>query len=417
MQPPHFPPHTPRRPGAPTALAGLRVVDFSRMIAGPWCSLALADLGAEVIKIEAPDGDDSRNYQPRVGAEESAFYLSTNRNKKGMQLDLKHPDGLRVASELIARCDIVLENFSNGVMDRLGLGYETLSARLPRLIYCSVSGYGRDDRSEIPRRGYDAMFQAETGFMSMTGEPDRQAMRSPIPIMDLSAAMTATNAILAAVIARDRIGQGQHIDLAMFDVGIGLLSVIGAVYLAGAGEPIREGNRSAQTAPSDFYDTATGPIFITCGNDRLFQRLAREALGRPDLAEDPDFIQSAARLRNREKLTRILEELFKADTQENWVRRLGLAGIPVAPMRTMSEAYHSADARRRALVSQIPHPTLGTVANVRSPYQLSVTPPVDPIAAPTLGQHTDEILRDVLGYSTQQIGALHASGACGPAAG
>ncbi len=410
---PNFPSHIPRPPGAPTALVTLRVVDFTRMIAGPWCSLALADLGADVIKIEGLSGDDSRYYQPSVGEGESAFYLSTNRNKKSIALDLKCSEGMRVTSELIAKSDILIENFSNGVMDRLGLGYAELSARYPRLIYCSISGYGRDDPSSVARRGYDAMFQAETGFMSMTGEADGPAMRSPIPIMDLSAAMTATNAILAAVIARDRIGVGQHIDLAMFDVGIGLLSVIGAVYLAGAGEPVREGNRSAQTAPSDLYDTASGAVFITCGNDRLFRRLAEEALARPDLLLEPDFADSASRLRNREKLTGVLREIFKSDTQESWIKRLTGAGIPVAPVRGISDAYHSSDAQRRALVTNISHPSLGTVANVRPPYRMSMTPPVDPIAAPTLGQHTNEILHDILGYSEEVIVELRAAGAFG----
>ena len=412
MTAPAFPPPVPRPAGAPLALEGLRVADFSRMMAGPWCSLALADLGAEVIKVEGPGGDDSRNYQPRIGGE-SAFYLSANRNKRGVVLDLKHPDGRRAARDLVARSDILLENFSNGVMDRLGLGYAELCEEQPQLIYCSVSGYGRDDPSPVARRGYDAMFQAETGFMAMTGEPDGDPMRTTIPMMDLGSAMVATNAILAAVIARERLGRGQHLDLALFDVGLGLLSLFGMPWLIGAEEPVREGNRSSQTAPSDLYPTADGAIFVTCGNDRLYRRLTGEAMGRPDLRDDPDFATNARRLRHRGRLTGLLREAFATAGRETWIARLTAAGVPVAPVRTMSEAYRSADAGRRGLVGRIPHPSLGTVPNVAGPYRMGLTPQADPVAAPTLGQHTEAVLREVLGYDAARVAALLRSGACG----
>ena len=409
---PEFPPHRPRPAGAPTALGGLRVADFSRMMAGPWCSLALADLGAEVIKIESLEGDDSRFYQPRVGGNESAFYLSTNRNKQSLALDLKHPGGLRAAREIIARSDIVLENFSTGVMQRLGLDYASVSVGNPRLIYCSVTGYGGDDPAPVARRGYDAMFQAETGFMSMTGEPEGPPMRTAIPVMDMGSAMVATNAILAAIVARERLGVGQHIDLALFDVGLGLLSMFGMAWLVGGEEPVREGNRSSQTAPSDLYQTADAPIFITCGNDRVFRRLATEALRRPDLPDDPDFASNLQRIRNRAKLTEVMRAIFATATQAEWIARLTAAGVPVAPVRRMSEAYRSPDAVRRDLVSAIPHPTLGRVANVRPPYRMSVTPVVDPVAAPLLGQHTEAVLSAVLGWNADEIAALRDAGAC-----
>lgn len=405
MPAPKFLPPRPRPAGAPKALEGIKVVDFSRMIAGPWCSLALADLGAEVIKIESLDGDDSRNYQPKVGPHESAFYLCTNRNKKSISLDLKQADGVRIARELIARSDVLLENFSNGVMERLGLGYASLAAEHPRLIYCSVSGYGRDDPAGVSRRGYDAMFQAESGFMSMTGEPSGSPMRTTIPVIDLASAMNATNAVLAAIIARDRLGRGQHIDIALFDVAVEMLSVFGSVFLASGEEPVREGNRSSQTAPSDVYQASDGAIFITCGNDRLFVRLA-EALNRPDLAEDQRFSKAASRLQHRDELTRVLNEAFSGDTRESWFRRLSAAGVPAAPVRTMSEAYLSPDAKRRELVSEIPHPTLGSIPQVRSSLRLSLTPPVDPVAPPSLGQHSEQILRETLGYSEQDISRL-----------
>ena len=303
---PELPPHRPRPAGAPLALEGMRVIDFTRMLAGPYATQQLADFGAEVIKIETPvKGDDARHYTTTALAGECAFYLSTNRNKKSLTLDLKTEAGREVARKLIAGADVVVENFTNGVMERFGLDYASVSAGNPRLIYCSISGFGRDEVAEVSRRSYDAMAQAASGFMSLTGEPGGMPMRTTVPIMDTATAMTATSAVLAAVVARERLGRGQHLEVALIDVAMACLTMYGMAYLVSGEEMQRNGNRAPQTAPSDAYATSTGPIFLTCGNDALFRRLA-DAIGQPELAHDPQFLTNPLRVRNNGRLTDIL---------------------------------------------------------------------------------------------------------------
>ena len=308
---PPLPPHRPRPAGAPLALEGLRIIDFTRMLAGPYSTQQLADFGADVIKVETPlTGDDSRHYTTTSLAGECAFYLSTNRNKKSITLGLKTDAGREVALALIAGADIVMENFTNGVMERFGLDYPTVSANHPRLIYCSISGYGRDEASAISRRSYDAMAQAASGFMSLTGEPDRLPMRTTVPMMDTATAMTTTSAVLAAVVARERLGRGQYVEVALIDVAIACLTMYGMAYLVSGEEMVRNANRAPQTAPSDAYATADGPIFLTCGNDRSFRRLAIDALEMPGLADDPAFASNADRVRNNVRLTDVLSKVF-----------------------------------------------------------------------------------------------------------
>ncbi len=412
------PPPADRPRNAPSALSGLRVLDFSRMLAGPYSTQELADLGAEVIKVETPvAGDDSRHYMTSGAGGECAFYLSTNRNKKSIELDLKNAAGRNVAVALAAKSDIVVENFSNGVMERFGLGYETLSRDNPRLIYCSISGYGRDDGSAVPRRGYDAMFQAASGFMSMTGEAARSPMRTTVPVIDIASAMTATSAILAALVARERLGVGQFVEVALIDVAVSLLSMYGMSYLVDGQAIGRNGNRSPQTAPSDVYQTADEPLFITCGNDNLFRRMTAQAMGRADLADNPDYASNALRVRHEPALTRTLQAIFATAACDAWLARLSAAGVPCAPVNNLEQAFASADVVRRQLVGTIPHPTAGTVPVLRSPIRMSVTPPVHPLAPPLLGQHTDELVRELLGWQVQDIEAARSAGAFGkPAA-
>jgi crotonobetainyl-CoA:carnitine CoA-transferase CaiB-like acyl-CoA transferase len=413
---PDLPPHQPRPAGAPLALEGLRVIDFTRMLSGPYSTQQLADLGAEVIKIETPvKGDDSRHYTTTALAGECAFYLSTNRNKKSVTLDLKTEAGREVARELIAGADIVMENYTNGVMERFGLDYPTVSASHPRLIYCSISGWGRDDVSETSRRSYDAIAQAASGFMSLTGEPDGLPMRTTVPILDTATAMTATGAVLAAVVARERLGRGQYVEVALVDVALACLTMYGMAYLVSGEEMQRNGNRAPQTAPSDAYATATGPIFLTCGNDSLFRRLA-EAIGQPELAEDPQFRSNTLRVQHEPRLTGILRRALAGDTQAHWVDRLSRAGVPVAPVNSIPQAYASADVSRRGLLSGIPHPTAGTMPNVAAPMRLSLTPAADPVAPPLLGQHNEEVFGGVLGYDASRVAQLRSRGAFGPAA-
>lgn len=410
-----FPEYIQRPAGSPSALEGLRVIDFTQMLAGPYSTQELADLGADVIKVEVPvKGDDSRHYTTTALAGECAFYLSTNRNKRSLTLDLKTDAGRELALSLIADADIVVENFSNGVMDRLGLGYDAVSNLNPRLIYCSISGYGRDDQAAVARRGYDAMFQACSGFMSLTGDADRLPMRTTVPIIDTATAMTATSAILAAVIARYRLGKGQFIEVALLDVAMACLTMYGMAHLVSGKDIGRNGNRAPQTAPSDVYQTQTGALFLTCGNQTLFRRMCVDGFGQPDLVEDPAFATNSDRVHNIERLTAILTAIFASDTRDHWIARLSGIGVPVAPVATIGEAVVSPDVTNRNIVTEIPHPKAGLVPNIRSPYRMSLTPCADAVAAPLLGQHNDEILADVLGLDGETIDKYVRNGAFGP---
>lgn len=395
-------------------LAGLRVLDFTQMLSGPYATQQLGDLGAEVIKVEAPVvGDDSRHYTTTSLAGECAFYLSTNRNKRSIELDLKSPAGRRIAQELATKADVVVENFSNGVADRLGIGYTQLSTLNPRLVYCSVSGYGRDDPAPIPRRAYDGMIQACSGFMSLTGYADRPPLRSSIPMLDVATALTACSAILAALRARDQHGTGQQIEVALLDVGMSVLTLFGMAALVSGQDLKPQGNRAPQTAPSDVYETTDGLIFVTCGNNRLFRRLAVDALGRRELADDPEFASNAERVAHIGRLTELLTESFSTQPRAYWVEKLSSVGVPVAPILTMTEAFETPDVRRREIIQQIPHPTAGQVPTIRSPILMDRTPVVTPSAPPLLGQHTAEILTSVLDWAPEEISKAETDGAFG----
>src|ERR1019366_5310338 len=308
---PTLSPPKPRPHGAPLALAGIRVADFSHFIAGPLCSMILADLGAEVIKIEKADGgDDFRRIRPPVTEQEGAPYLWANRNKKSIALDLTQPEARRIARAIIDRSDVVLENFSTGVMAKFGLDYETVAAANPRLVYASVSAYGRDGPLR-DRLGFDPITQAESGFMSMNGEPDRVALRAGPSIMDMSTAMMTTNAVLAALFARERLGCGQFIESALFDTAVTMVGFHAMNYLVSGDEPTRFGNNSRDTVPTAALETADGPIFVACANDRTWQRMAVRVLERPDLAEHPDYAKTRERTRNRYALMVIVSDALK----------------------------------------------------------------------------------------------------------
>lgn len=412
-QRPKFPAYTPRAAGAPNALEGIRVADFTRMLAGPYCTQQLVDLGAEVIKIEAPGtGDDARNYTATALDGESALYLSTNRNKKSIVLDLKNESGAAIARDIIAQSDVLVENFSTGIMKRFGLDYETVREINPKIIYCAISGYGLDDDAETPRRGYDAMFQASSGFMSLTG-PAESPYRTTVPIADIASGMFAASAVLGALIARGRTGEGQFIEVALFDAAANLLTLYGMSYLISGEDTPRYGNRSAQTAPSDVYQASDGPIFITCGNQRLFRRLCVEALDREDLFDDPRYASNFDRVRNIEPLTATLNEAFSKQTRQHWVDLLTRLGIPVTAIATVSEALTSGDAVRRNLIASIPHPRSGDVPTIRSAMRLSGTPVVDPVAPPVLNAQAEEVLLGMLGYDESRVEQLRAAGAFG----
>ncbi len=409
---PQLPDRVPRTRGAPTALDGLLVVDFTRVVAGPACTQTLADFGAEVIKIENPDGgDDTRHYEHADLAGESAAFVSLNRNKRGVALDLAKREGCGIARELIARADVVVENFSSGVMKKYGLDHASVAPGNPRLIYCSISAYGRQGPF-ASRPGFDPITQAESGFMSLNGFPDGPPVRTGPPAVDLLTGMSACNAILLALVARDRLGHGQHVEVALFDTAVAMTQFYGTAYLMTGVNPTRHGNSPNGSPSVGVYEASDAPFYIACANDRLYRRLVIEVLGRPDLASG-EFGDRRSRTANKEKLRAILTGIFVQDARESWVAKMKSANIPVGYVRTVEEAFNSPEVRERYRVSQIPHPAAGSVPNIEPPITLGLTPIVDPVAAPLLGEHTKDVLRKTLGYDDARIAALSEAGAFG----
>jgi crotonobetainyl-CoA:carnitine CoA-transferase CaiB-like acyl-CoA transferase len=410
---PPLPDRLPRAKEAPTALDGLLVVDFTRVVAGPACTQTLADFGAEVIKIENPEGgDDTRAYEHAEIGGESAAYISLNRNKRGIALDLAIPAARNVARELIGKADVVVENFSSGVMKKFGLDYESVAPDNPRLVYCSISAYGRKGPF-ASRPGFDPITQAESGFMSLNGFADGPAVRTGPPIVDLATGMSACNAILLALIARDRLGRGQHVEVALFDIAMSMTGFYGMAYLVSGTNPGRFGNSPNGSPTVGVYEASDGPLYMACANDRLYRRLVTEVLERPDLITDPEFATRKARTANKEKLRAIIAGVFASDQLETWMAKMKKANVPVGYLRTVEQGFNAPEARERHRLSRIPHPTAGSVPNIETPLNMGLTPCVDPVAAPLLGEHTKEILRKKLGYDDHGIASLAEVGAFG----
>jgi len=409
-----FPEHTPRPANAPKALEGVRVVDFTHFIAGPLATMILADMGAEIIKIEAPGrGDDLRRYPPlHPDLMHGAPFLWTNRNKRSVAIDLKSPEGLQVVREMIAKADVVVENFSTGVMERLGLDYESCRKIRPEVIYCSVSAYGRDG-AFADRLGFDPIAQVESGFVSMNGYADREGVRALSPVMDISTAMMACNAILGALVARERGGLGQAIEVSLFDNAVLMTGYATLQHLFSGADPQRFGNTSPDTCPSGVFQAQDCAFYINCGNDKIFQRLMSQFIGRPDLAAAEIYATGPDRIRRRDELFAILGEAFTQQPWLYWQSKMRAAGVPCGLVRSVGEAIRSPEARERELVTRIPHPKVGWVPNVRLPIRYSRTPIVDPVAAPAVGQHTKEVLGDWLGYDEDRLGQLARAGALG----
>ena len=314
---PQLPDRAPRAKGVPTALDGLLVVDFTRVVAGPACTQTLADFGAEVIKIENPDGgDDTRSYEHADLAGESAAFVSLNRNKRGIALDFTKPEACDIARELIARADVVVENFSAGVMKKYALDYASVAPNNPRLVYCSISAYGRQGPFAA-RPGFDPITQAESGFMSLNGFPDGPPVRTGTPVIDMATGMSACNAILLALLARDRLGRGQHVEVALFDIALSLTGFYGMTYLMTGVNQSRFGNSPNGSPSVGLCDASDAPFYIACANDRLYRRLVIDVLGRPDLANGSEFADRRSRSANKEKLRAILAGIFAQDIREN----------------------------------------------------------------------------------------------------
>ena len=384
-------------------LAGRRILDLSRVLAGPWCTMILGDLGAEVIKVENPKGgDDTRGWGPPYAAGESAYYLCANRNKKSVAIDLSCVEGQAAVKALAATSDVLVENYKLGGLDKYGLDYPSLSDQFPGLIYCSISGYGRKSpRAAEP--GYDYVIQAEGGLMAINGDIDRPPVRVGVAVADLFTGMFAAQAILAALIAKDRDGLGQHIDMALFDSQLAMLANVGSSCLVSDEEPKRFGNSHPSVVPYRTFESADGRFVIAVGNDHQFGILCRDLLGRPDLADDARFATNSARVKNREVLDAILEPLVAQKPTHWWLESLHKVKVPCGEVRPMKAALGAAETLARGMVQSVSHPLAGSVPLIGSPLKLGRTPVVAPKAPPLLGEHSGEILGDLLGYDAAMI--------------
>lgn len=384
-------------------LQGIRVLDLSRIIAGPMCGMMLGDLGAQIIKIEPPErGDDARAMKPPEIGGESSLFLSANRNKHSVGLDIRTASGLATFFDLAAVCDVLIENFRPGTTRRLGIDYPTLSERYPELVYCSISGYGQRG-SMSGRGGLDPVIQAETGMMSLTGTPSGDPMRHPLPLTDMFTAHFASQAILAALYARRDSGRGQHIDLSLFDVGLASMLNFNQHYLATDENPPRLGNEHPSAVPVALFQSQTGPFYLALGNDRLFQMLCENVIDRPDLLQHSDYATNTARVAHRESLMAELSAIFATNTRAHWLGRMLDAGLPAGAVRTVSESLNAPEVAERGMLTNVPHPTASTVRLVKSPVRFSQTPVTAPSAPPLLGQHTETVLQTILGYDAARI--------------
>ena len=399
-------------------LAGIRVLDMSRVLAGPWVGQLLADLGAEVIKVERPGvGDDTRGWGPPFlkdgdgkDTRESAYFLSTNRGKKSVTLDISKAEGQEIARELADISDILLENYKVGDLKRYGLAYDDLSARNPALIYCSVTGFGQTGPYR-ERAGYDYMIQAMGGLMSITGERDDAPGGGPqrvgVAIADLMTGMYSSVAILAALHERKASGRGQYIDMALLDCQVAWLANQNSNYLISGEVPERLGNSHPNVVPYQPFHTRDGDLILACGNDNQFAKFCAAA-GIPEVARDPRFIDNAARLANRDACAAALAPALKEKTTAEWIALLESVGVPCGPINRLDEVYADPQVRARELRIDLPHPLSGTVPLVANPIKYSRTPLKYGIPPPLLGEHTTEVLTDLLGMSTVEIDALRA---------
>ena len=371
-------------------LSDVVVVDLSRVLAGPYCTMMLGDLGATVIKVEQPGrGDDTRQFGPPYIAGESAYYLGLNRNKYSILLDFSTPEGKQRLLELIRTATVLVENFRPGTLQRQGLDYETLKAINPGLIYCSISGYGQTG-PYASRPGYDFVAQAESGVMAVTGEIDGDPQRVGSPVGDVSAGMFACTAILAALRVRDRTGQGQHIDIALIETTMSLLSNVASNYLISGEEAARFGNGHPNIVPYQAFHTRDGHVVVSCGNDRLYQSLCR-LLGREDLASDPRFATNPQRVRNRNELVPVLQEAFFARTTDEWLPELRAVGIPCGPINSVSQIFNDPHIQARGYVWECDHPKAGKIKLAGSPMHFSETPTRLYKAPPLLGEDDEKV--------------------------
>jgi crotonobetainyl-CoA:carnitine CoA-transferase CaiB-like acyl-CoA transferase len=395
-------------------LSHIRVLDLSRVLAGPWAGQNLADLGAEVIKVERPGlGDDSRAFGPPWvkdaegrDTRDSAYFTSANRGKKSITLNIAAPAGQAVARELARASDVLIENYKYGDLARYGLGYEDLRALNPRLVYCSLTGFGHTGPYR-ERPGYDFMIQGMGGMMSVTGEPDGAPQRAGVPVADIITGMYASIAICAALARRAESGQGQHLDLALLDSQIALLAYQNTNYFATGKPPGRIGNLHPNIVPYQPFRTSDGEVIIACGNDNLYRKFCAAA-GCSALADDPRFATNGRRVENRAELTRLLSEVFRLRSTREWLALLDAAGVPNGPINDVAQVFAEPQVQARGVRIELEHAAGAALPMVASPMRFSETPLEYRRAPPLLGQHTDEVLRGLLGKSEAQIAALRA---------
>ena len=408
------------------ALPHIKVLDLSRVLAGPWCTQILADLGADVVKVERPGaGDDTRHWGPPFlkdaqgqDTEHAAYYTCANRNKRSITVDLAHPDGQALIRQMAAQSDVLVENFKVGGLKHYGLDYESLKAINPRLIYCSVTGFGQDG-PYAERAGYDLMIQAMSGMMSITGRADGTPGGGPqrvgVALTDLFTGVYAATAILAALEVRHRTGEGQHIDMALLDVGMAILANQAGGFLNTGRVPQRQGNSHPSLAPYQDFPTQDGAMLLAIGNDGQFARFCAAA-GRPEWATDERFTSNTQRVRHREVLIPAMEEVTRTRTTAEWVALLEDKAVPCGPINDIGQAFADAQVQARGLALNQPsspaaqaQTAIESIATVASPLRLTATPPVLRRAPPALGEHTDEVLAE-LGLDAARIAALHQAG-------
>ncbi len=401
-------------------LAGVRVLDLSRILAGPWSGQIFADLGAEVIKVERPGrGDDTRGWGPpflkdKSGTEtgEAAYFLSTNRGKKSVTLDIASPAGQEIARELAKLSDVLLENYKVGDLKRYGLGYDSLTALNPRLVYCSITGFGQDGPLR-DRAGYDFMIQGMGGLMSITGERDDKPGGGPqkvgVAIADIMTGMYATVAVLSALHERERSGLGQYIDMALLDTQVAWLANQNMNYLIGGKPPVRMGNAHPNVVPYQTFHTRDGDMILAVGNDNQFRKFC-EAAGLPGLPRDPRFATNMARIGNRDACEAAIAPAIERRTTAEWIALLEPLGVPCGPISRLDEVFDNPQVKHRRLRVDVPHPLSGTVPQVANPIRFSRTPLAYDTPPPLLGQHTDEVLRGLLGKTDADIAELRANG-------
>lgn len=389
-------------------LQGFTVLDFTRVLSGPYCTMQLADMGARVIKVEHPvKGDDTRAWGPPFVHGESAYFLSVNRNKESLTLDLKNPQAIRVLEPLLAKADVLVENFRPGTMSRLGLGYQQLSDRFPRLVYCSISGFGQTGpRHREP--GYDAVVQAEGGLMSITGSAEGEPFRLGVAISDIVSGMFAAQGVAFALLARERTGRGQSVDIGMLDATAALLTYQAGIYFATGTTPARMGNRHPTIVPYETFQAADGDFVVAVGNDEQWRRFCAVLL-QEGLADDDRFTTNRLRLANYDTLRPMLGEILRSRTRAEWVVELKKAGVPCGSVRDVAEVLQDPQLDARGMIQQVEHAVAGAVRVTGVPIKLSDTPGAVRTAPPTLGQHTESILSVDAGMAPGEIEDLRAS--------